>query len=276
MGYNPHATFGIIALGLHHVLDGWLDENLSSLVKSRGVGLLYTAATFGHTDLCERLIGLGCDPDRHTTLFNHYPIGPAVYHEKLDILRLLLKHVANPNRVFSSHSLLCEVVGFGSGVIHLLLQYGADPNIRCNTRQSESNCTCGCALSRAARAGKLDVLEVLIEHKVDVNPKNLRDAYGSPLVAAIIQGELNCARFLIKHGAKDDAQLECGKYGSALAAAAYSGHLEIVKLLVQQHNVDVNTTLKFGDFGSALAAAVVMGRDDCVNFLVEYGAYVNA
>jgi hypothetical protein len=54
MAYNPHPEFGFVALGLHRDMDGWWDNEISSLLESTCDYLLETAAAFGHTDLCER------------------------------------------------------------------------------------------------------------------------------------------------------------------------------------------------------------------------------
>ena len=77
--------------------------------------LLNTAATLGHANLCERLINLGCDPNRPVRRLRDSSLGKAICYNMDDTARLLLEHDASPDQVVNDGcSLLCEETGFGS------------------------------------------------------------------------------------------------------------------------------------------------------------------
>ncbi|KAJ7176323.1 ankyrin repeat-containing domain protein [Mycena crocata] len=173
-----------------------------------------------------------------------------------------------------------------------LLEGGTDPNIRNQIDEASK------ALQIASRAGKLEVVLLLIKRGANVNFRGGK--YDTALQAAAAGGNLKIVRVLLDSGAH--VNILGGEYGTALQAAAFAGHLEIVKMLLAK-KADVH--LQGGKYGTALAAsstvdiaelllkngadpnegsehgtllqrAAHMGKLDVVKLILERGADVNA
>lgn len=129
----------------------------------------------------------------------------------------------------------------------------------------------GQPISRAARAGHLEIVELLLKHGVDPNYRNA--AGGSPLVLAIQRGHFDLVRFLLAHGA--DLLLECAWGQFPVLHAVYRGRVEILKVLLdhleQSHPAESKDQMQ-----QALAAAA--GRNDRIEIipiLLARGADIN-
>ncbi|KAG5660351.1 hypothetical protein KAF25_002957 [Fusarium avenaceum] len=254
-----HPAVAIIGLGLHQVLHGWWDRDLdlSSEERPNGSDLLTFATAFDREDLCEYLIERGCDLNGHAERMEHSAIGKAIHSNRIGLVKLFLDNGANPDRVIEGQSLLCLALATSTASFELLSERCQNVNIRCNTDfQDWIDCRFGCALSRAAYYGNIKALNILLDKHADVNPKDLQDAYGSPLVAAIDGRELDCVRFLISRGARVNAELRTGEFGTPLAAAASMGELEIARILVD-NGAEVNGYIPFGRYANVLAAAIL-------------------
>lgn len=268
-----HPAVAIIGLGLHKVLHGWWDRDLdlSSEERPNGSDLLIIATDFDQEDLCEYFIEQGCDLNKPTDRMEHSAIGNAIHSNKIGLLKLFLDNGANPDRVIEGQSLLCLALATNTATFELLSERCQNVNIRCNNDfQDQIHCTFGCALSRAAYYNNTKALNTLLDKHADVNPENIQDAYGSPLVAAIDGREIDCVRFLISRGAKVNAQLKTGKFGTPLAAAASMGELDIARILVD-NGAEVNGYIPFGKYANVLAAAILGPGPSLqmVKFLVE-------
>lgn len=100
-------------------------------------------------------------------------------------------------------------------------------------------------LYEAAKDGKLEIVETLIE-----NGANVDNTEYSPLIAACENGRVDVVKLLIDKKANVNIQ---DKRETPLQSAASKGHFEIVKLLVSK-GATVNQKNKHGD--SALARAI--------------------
>ncbi|UKZ79334.1 hypothetical protein TrVFT333_007084 [Trichoderma virens FT-333] len=306
INYVQRSIFGICALGLHTLLEGWWEDDIDvSLVNSSGMDLLSIAAKYGHQELCSALIDFGSDISGTLNSVHGSALSEAIHMNHVDIAALLLDRGHNPNTYSDGKILLCIAVERAEWAVPMLLSAEADPNIPCQT------CEYGGALEAAVRMGKVDIAkmliqsgadvnlsagmgdygrplaaavycgwslecaDLLIEHGADVNAQPKHGRYGSALVAAVGGISPRCINFLIAHGADVNAVLEHGNFGSALAAAASESSLECLELLISQ-GADVNALLKCGDFGSALAAAASEESPECVKSLLEHGADANA
>ncbi|KAL6825903.1 hypothetical protein J3E69DRAFT_335339 [Trichoderma sp. SZMC 28015] len=245
------SIFGICAMGLHTLLEGWWDKNIDlSLVNGERMDLLSIAVKYRHHSLCSDLIDHGSDINR---TFQNKPgsaLAEALENQQVKTAALLLDKGCNPDNYVHGSSLLCFAVRNAEWSVKLLLEAGADPNIQCRY------CPYGCALETAVRLGRIGSAKMLIKYGADVNltPTGIWEAYGSPLAAAANGGSLECIKLLLEHGANANAQLENGEYGSALAAAANGESLQCVQLLIA-NGANVNARLKCGRYGSALGAA---------------------
>ncbi|KAK1963213.1 hypothetical protein LY78DRAFT_717407 [Colletotrichum sublineola] len=224
---STNFVFGVVTMGLHRLLPGWWNRgvDLPSLVNDEGLDLLQIATYFGHYDLCQFLIGQGCNVNRLAghefkrpapwLLVDKPALRMSVERRQIRIMELLLANGANTACV-----------------------KGLNPNIRCS-----GGCSYGCALSSAAYHGNLDAMKALVSKGAEVNPENLDDRCGSPLAAAVTGGNLDmdCARLLIEHGADVNAYLEFGEYGSVLAAAILGPDpsLDMIKFLVEEAKADL-------------------------------------
>jgi len=108
-----------------------------------------------------------------------------------------------------------------------LLEHGADPN-PVNKGDGSS------ALHVAAYDKNLQLIKLLVEHKADVNLKNLK--VFTPLHFAVSNGDIDTIKYLVEHGADVNAVTSLG--GTALYIAAGKGNLDVVKYLVE-HGADV-------------------------------------
>ncbi|KAL6695211.1 hypothetical protein J3F84DRAFT_400068 [Trichoderma pleuroticola] len=261
------SIFGICALGLHTLLEGWWDKDIDvSLVNKERMDLLSIAAGYGHRSLCSDLIDHGSDINRSLQSDYGSALAEAFMFEQVETAIFLLDKGCNPDIYVKGQSLLCFAVLHARWSVEMLLKAGADPNIQCQS------CSYGCALETAARWGRIDSAKALIKYGANVNlvPTSGWEEFGSPLAAAAYEGSLECIKLLIDHGANVNAQLEHGYYGSALAAAASGESLECIKLLLE-YGANVNERLSHGDYGSALGAALYGWYDgiEIVKYLVE-------
>jgi ankyrin repeat protein len=201
----------------------------------------------------------------------HSAIRNAIHSNKIELVKLFLDNGANPDRVIGGQSLLCLALATSTAAFELLSKRCQNVNIRCNTDfENRINCTFGCTLLRAAYYNNIKALDTLLDKHADVNPEDLQDAYGSPLIAAVDGRELDCVRFLISRGAKVNGQLRTGRFGTPLAAAASMGELDIARILID-NGAEVNDSIPFGRYANVLAAAILGPGPSLqmVKFLVE-------
>jgi ankyrin repeat protein len=121
----------------------------------------------------------------------------------------------------------------------------------------------------AAKAGRADVLRVLLRQHVDVN---VREADGTTALHWIVRSDdVDSAGLLIRAGASVDAT---NRYGvTPLALAAANGSAQMIRLLLN-HGADANAANPEGE--TALMTAAKTGEPESVMALLDAGADVNA
>ncbi|EHK17750.1 ankyrin repeat protein, partial [Trichoderma virens Gv29-8] len=227
------SIFGICALGLHTLLEGWWEEDIdASLVNSSGMDLLSIAAKYGHHKLCSDLIKHGSDMDGTLNSVHGSALSEAIDMNHVDIAALLLDRGHNPNTYSDGKILLCIAVERAEWAVPMLLKAKADPNISCQRYNS--------ALVAAVSGKLLRCVRFLINHGADVNALLEHGMFGSALAAVACRKSLGCLQLLLEHGADVNSQLKCGDFGTALAAAVFgwSEDIEIVKYLVEEAGAD--------------------------------------
>jgi beta-lactamase regulating signal transducer with metallopeptidase domain/ankyrin repeat protein len=125
----------------------------------------------------------------------------------------------------------------------------------------------GTALTVAARAGRADIVNLLLGNGADAGKVTRGD--GTPLTNAILSGDRNIVADLLKSGA--DAN-QATTDGTPLILAARIGRADLVKLLID-NGADASQVSR-GD-GDPLINAVGSGDAATVRYLVDNGADLN-
>jgi ankyrin repeat protein len=160
---------------------------------------------------------------------------------------------------------LYEAVKYGyQGVAEVLLANKADVNLRSGTDTSGMR-----PVHIAARDGRAELLQLLIQHGADVNVSAKEMGY-TPLQLAARTDETNTAKLLLD--SKADIEARDNNGGTALLLAAEKGSTAMVSLLLNS-GADVNATNYFN--GTPLLYAVYNGRVDAARVLLQHKADLN-
>ncbi len=181
-----------------------------------------------------------------------------------EVLKLLLDSGALPNAPdFYGLSPLVAAISRGTNLdnCRLLLDRGADINIR-DPRG-------GTPLLAAASYNKVDGVQFLLDHHVDVNITSL-GSYGTALHVACHKGHEGIAEKLLASGADPNI---INIYGdTALSLAVQDGYWQIVKLLLPHSTKILNAQDAYGD--TAIVHAARKGHLETVKLLLEAGAEI--
>ena len=129
----------------------------------------------------------------------------------------------------------------------------------------------------AARAGRIDVVEYLLENSVDIDSINILGE--TPLYIASALGNTEMVKYLLSRGATDTPdEIICffEKPVLPLIAAAHNGHLETVIALVNA-KIDIHKSHSYTEsstyeYTPALWNAVRRGHSRVVSYLLSKGA----
>ncbi|KAI0272290.1 ankyrin repeat-containing domain protein [Gloeopeniophorella convolvens] len=238
---------------------------------------LQEAVSEGKLNIVELLLNHGAGVNAEGGLYDGSALQEAVSKRNPEIIQLLLDHGADVNAPGGRYgSALQEVASNGNlEIVLLLLDHGANANAPGGEyhgtlldRGADVNAPDdfhGSVLQKAVSNGRLDIVQLLLNHGADVNVK------GGTLQEAASKGNRDIVLLLLDHGA--DVNAKGGLYGgSALQEAASNGNLDIIQLLLD-HGADVN--VPGGHYGSALQGAASNGKLDIVQLLLDRGADVN-
>lgn len=257
------------------------------------------AAARGDADQARALIARNADVNRPGP--DGTPaLAYAIWRQDLALAQALLKagaRVDEPSRL-GVRPLHLAVDNADIAAVRLLLSAGADPN---STDGQGETC-----LILAARTGRDDIVDALLEHGAEVDKRDEGFAQTALMVAAR-EGHASIVRRLLALGAKVDAQTRAGKTpawrlpsqnaGSkgagiirggwpdrgerdtipgaktALLYAARQDHADIVRMLL-----DAGAPIEQADADGVtpLLIAVLNGAFESARVLVERGANVNA
>ncbi|CAL5075111.1 unnamed protein product [Urochloa decumbens] len=218
---------------------------------SKGHSPLHMAAAAGKVDACKYLIRkLELDVNATGTYDGATPLDFAVHSSgSLPVVKLLLDHNADPNRVCS----------YGSAPLHIaatrgtyeiaeeLLSRGANVDSLWEYRNP---------LYIAAQWGNPRMMELLLRHKA--HPNNLLQH--SPLKAAIFADSLIGVKLLIKAC----AGVNFGRPETPLTAAAAAGLTDFVKCLL---GAGADPNIPDASARIAVEIAAIHGRQECVEVL---------
>ncbi|MFJ7467258.1 ankyrin repeat domain-containing protein [Peribacillus frigoritolerans] len=124
----------------------------------------------------------------------------------------------------------------------------------------------GTWLHVAARAGKLDMIKILVKSGMDIN-KNEGVPKSAPIAHAASEGEISIVEYLFENGAILDVS---DPNTNPLFSAIYGGHLDIVKYFVKN---DIDITVKYsGDTMKDMGAyefAIERGQTEIAEYLKQ-------
>ncbi len=192
----------------------------------------------------ESLLKKGADVNA-TTPKGIMPLHLASMIGDVEIVRILLKHGANPNKAVEPWDykgltpLLAALLANKPEVIEVLLKNGADPNAVIEYRDYEGKTL----LHVCAMEGYKEIAEVLLKNGADPDKKCLVKDKGkrvedySPIFEAIIKGRNDIGEILIEHGA--DVNLKRRNGWTPLHLASFWALEEIVSTLLE-HGAFIN------------------------------------
>jgi uncharacterized protein len=224
------------------------------------------------------------------------------HRELADSLRLLVAAGADINATYTKDNLTWTVLGCAIDreccpvLLELLLEHGADPCMRSTNDRTELHIAAqyglveSCellliraptllearddggwsAMTHAANAGQLAVVELLLRNGAAVNVTGGHDKLLQPLMAASLQQHVQVALRLLKAGADVNAAETGGR--TALMIAATKNSVTLVQLLLS-HGADI--AVKDINGHDAFSAAACQGHVSIMELLAQRGSSVN-
>jgi len=251
--------------------------------------VIHWAVARGDKELLEELLRKGADASALNE-FGCTPLHMAVAVGRPEIIKLLLPKVDPNARDLRGNTALNYAVACGNEqVVGWLLDRGADPNNRNDDgRTPLHDAAIGHSLdlyrirfemriaeprSPVDAESAVAVVQLLLEHGADVNPK---DKWGiTPIGLAAHQNNKKVVAFLLKHGA--DPNSVVGKKVQfakpLLHWACENGYKDLASALVSR-GAEVEARDWVG--ATALHYAASGGSEYLTAFLIEHGADVNA
>jgi len=284
--------------------------DLNAVATPRFETAITAAARAGHPDIVEYLIQRGADVNAAKS--KNKPLGAAADRGHLTIVEKLIQAGAKAD----GQSLDGAAENGHLAVVRRILNvYGLVQDLKCIMPTTpallmEDEFT---ALIHAAKGGQLEIVQLLLDSRADMNFLPVK-AGRLALTAAAEKGSLEVVKVLLSAGAEFNAQtgpyahhhsalpsaakggnldvinllLDSGcnieeefsvihhQHNPALAVAAGNGRLDIVKRLLQKMGItnSVNTTLATAHCSRALYAATVNAQEDIVHYLLMIGTPV--
>ncbi|KAK8255637.1 ankyrin repeat-containing domain protein [Phyllosticta capitalensis] len=243
--------------------------------EETGANALITAALKGNEHIVNMLLSRNAnvdwqDPEGYTCL--HW----AAKNGDLEICEVLVNHGAKLETKTKEDlkltpgmtPLLLAAKCKHSPVVEFLLSREAEIDAM--------DCKGYTSLHRAARKGNLEICEVLVNHRANLESKTKEDlefnAGMTPLLLASTYNHSPIVEFLLGHEAKVDA-IDCEGYTSLHRAAEY-GNLESCEALVN-HCADLELKTRANWQATPLQLAAWFKHVSVVNFLLSRGAKIN-
>jgi ankyrin repeat protein len=272
----------------------FLDHNADVHVhNTKGNSPLHFAASNGHLELCQILLQHNADVNsrnndgftpflralesRHRDvvqlLLDHNadvhicnakgntPLHFAAYYRHLEVCRILLKHnveVDSRNNEGFTPFHRAWMDETNPDILQLFLKHNADMHVH---DADEGNTP----LHIAAENGLLEVARQLLEHNVEVDPRNNHKT--TPFLAALVNGHSDVVWLLLEHNA--GVRVHDNEGNTPLHSAARNGLLGVAQILLEQ-NANINS--QSNHKSTPLLLASEFGHPDVVQLLLDHSA----
>ncbi|CAF0726075.1 unnamed protein product [Brachionus calyciflorus] len=243
-----------------------LDNVSKSKIKSESTPLI-EACSNGHEQIVDLLLKHGANPNKKSSS-GSTPLHYAIQNNHANIVRKLLETckdiivIDQPNE--NGHTPLMEASSNGNlECVKILVECGL-ANV--NTYSAEFKET---ALTLASYKGHVDVVRYLLEKGADCEHKT--DEMHTALMEACMDGHVEVAKILIENGAS--VNMPPDAFESPLTLAACGGHVELADLLIDNH-ADLEERNDEGY--TPLMEAAREGHEEMVALLLFHDADINA
>ncbi|XP_030844802.1 ankyrin repeat and KH domain-containing protein mask-like [Strongylocentrotus purpuratus] len=232
-------------------------NNLTEVDKA-----LHEAASEGHFDIVEYLVGQGAQIDKPTEN-GETALFLASRDGHVDVVKYLVGQGAQVEKGDNNGRtpLLNASQGGHLDVVQHLVSHGAEVDMGDNDGET--------SLHAASEGGHIDIVKYLVSQGAQVEKGN--NEGWTPLINASHAGHLDVVHYLVSQG----AHVASGNDGGAtpLHFASEGGHIDIVKYLVSQ-GAQVEKGNNKG--WTPLINASHAGHLDVVHYLVSQGAHVDS
>jgi ankyrin repeat protein len=169
-------------------------------VNKHGHTMLFIASSNGSSWIVERLLKKGADPN--VSCAGMMALDSAAFHGRYEIVQLLLDYGGDAKgERWEVRSALCwAAVKDFHMIVQLLLENGANPNIRCTYKKWS-------ALYAASSLGRCEVVKLLLENGGDAGAEGGDE--GSALGVAVRNGWLDVVKLLREHMTLQDPAGTC-------------------------------------------------------------------
>ncbi|MCJ1295195.1 hypothetical protein MMC34_006757 [Xylographa carneopallida] len=241
-------------------------ETLAKDGRDANIENLHWAVENGHGDVVTFLLDMGADIEAKDDKNNETPLTTASRFGQMDVVEILLKKGASIDggRLDGEPILLSAAWCENTGLVDLLLQYGADVDARLQRNGATS-------LNEAARHGHDAMMQCLLQGGADIEAKDF-NSY-TPLVWAVKESRTRAVKVLLEHGA--NANVNDDKSISVLTRAAIQGRTDIAQLLIDK-GANLEARLPSPKFRTPLHEAAWSGHEEMVRMLVRNGADIEA
>lgn len=246
-------------------------SNPDSLDKPTATTALYAAAHGGHSKVVNELLKSKADPNLGRT-DGFTPLHAAAQAGSADSVQALLAAGAQVNvKSKDSWTPLHLAVMRGNGAcVKLLLDAGAKKDIVIVDNETQVPSS---LLFYAAGRGKADVVEALLAAGFNANERLDTWSADTPLLVAAASGHLEAVQVLVQHKADVNASGYEG-VGTPLIQAIYGGHAEVVRFLIA-NKADLSATAGMDDTRCPLCVAAEAGHDQILQILMDAGLDIN-
>jgi ankyrin repeat protein len=256
--FNPSEPYLASLVWIHDVDQYWVLHSIDNLKKYPSppeATALYYAVLCGFSDLANYLIVTHAEDASANCGSRGTPLLAAAFMGHLDATRVLLDHGANLHLTKSKTSAVLWTASRGHvEIMRLLLEHGTNPEILEDGPLHIASC-----------CGQADDLQLLLQHKADVNSKDSESR--TPLHCASTVGHVNVVQLLLEHGAEVNALTKT--HDTPMYLASLHGRFDVVRLLLG-HKADVH--FRGQDCLTPYQIAKLRGHTEVGRLLVEHGA----